>query len=228
MNRFDFLTAAVSLLFAFNSGLPASEGSRWDRNTGGEAIRVYLDDQLGSESPSALDDEEKEYDVDLIKAAQKKASFEFYNALMYRDPESWKGQIVCLTGEFPGTAGRSREYMRTEKEFYLQGEYNNHPIAVIVKLDHSLPVTIAYGKAVPRISPRQEIYVFGRLSGLENIMNEAGYSRALPVMQCLLIYDRDDRNFLRPLWVSSAYERPPEGTVTTDSLKYEFDRPKKR
>ena len=223
MKRYSVSTAIFALFLFSGAGVP---GNFSGRSGGGEGAPVRSASVSAESSIAAV--EEKEYDGEMIARTVKKADFEFYNALMYRDPESWKGQIVCLTGEFPGTAGRSREYMRNEKEFFLQGEYNKHPIAVIVKLDHSLPVVISYGKAVPLISPRQELYVFGRLSGLENVMNEAGYSRALPVMQSLLIYDKDDRNFLRPLWVSSAYERPLEGTVTTDSLKYEFDRPKPR
>jgi hypothetical protein len=133
-----------------------------------------------------------------------------------------------LLGTYPGTSARSRQFVYGDKEFFLQGSYNGHPVAVVVALDHSLPMQVSYDKAVPRISPLQELYVFGTLRGTENYMNESGFSRALPVLKCLLIYDKDDYSFRHPLWVSSGFERIPEGTVTVDSLKYEFDRPKPR
>jgi hypothetical protein len=41
-----------------------------------------------------------------------------------------------------------------------------------------------------------------------------------------MIYRSDDYAFSHPIWVTHAYRKLPEGTVTTDTLIYEFDKPK--
>ena len=223
MNRIHISYTAVALFLSSCAGVPGGESgvvggrSRVDVHPGNTRVVSF---------PSAM--EEKEYDGELIAKTIKKADFEFYNACIYSDPDSWKGRTVCVLGVYPGTGARSRQYARNNREFFMEGDYNGHPIALIVMLDHALPREVSYDKPVRTISPLQEIYVFGRLQGTDNIVSEEGYTRLLPVLKCLMIYDKDDDTFRRPLWASSVFERMPEGTVTTDSLNYEFDVPKKR
>jgi len=178
-------------------------------------------------SPSASQEiGEHTYDAEMISRTIKKANFEFYNALLYRDQATWIGRTVGVMGTYPGNGPSARVYTRNENEFYFAGSYNGRPIAIVAILDHPLPMSRMFDKAVPLISPLQEILIFGSIRGLENLMNDNGYSRAMPVMECLLIYDKDDYSFRKPLWVSSKFEQLPEGTVTVDSLKYEFDKGK--
>lgn len=191
-------------------------------NTRKETVKIGSPSQSGQNSSW----DEREYDAAKMKEATKKANFEFYNSLIYRDPEEWKGKIVGVIGKYPGTAGRSREFTRNKLEFYLFGTFNQHRVAVIVKLDHDLPVTVSFGNAVPKISPKDEILVIGRLLGTENILDEEGVQHATPILECLMIFQKDDISFQWPLWITTAFERLPDGTVTTDSLKYEFDPPK--
>lgn len=223
MKRIHISCTAVALFLSSCAGVPGGESgvvggrSRVDVHPGNTRVISF---------PSAM--EEKEYDGELIAKTIKKADFEFYNACIYSDPDSWKGRTVCVLGVYPGTGARSRQYARSNREFFMEGDYNGHPIALIVMLDHALPKEASFDKPVRTIAPTQEIYVFGTLRGTENIISESGFTRALPLLQCLLIYDKDDDTFRRPLWVSSVFERLSDGTVTTDSLKFEFDVPKKR
>ena len=162
----------------------------------------------------------------MINRTIRQATFEFYNALIYKDQAAWTGRTVGVAGVYPGTGPSARVYARNENEFYFAGMYNGRPISIVATLDHPLPMSKMFDKAVPLISPLQEIWIFGSIRGLENLMDDNGYSRAMPVMDCLLIYNKDDYSFRRPLWVSSRFEILPEGTVTVDSLKYEFDKKK--
>ena len=177
-------------------------------------------------SPVARDIEERSYDAEMIDRTIKRANFEFYNALLYRDQTTWTGKTVGVLGAYPGNGPNARIYARNENEFYLAGSYNGRSIGMVVVLDHPLPMSTMFDKAVPLISPLQEIMIFGSIRGLENMMDDNGYSRAMPVLECLLIYNKDDYSFRKPLWVNSKFERVPEGTVTVDSLKYEFDKRK--
>jgi hypothetical protein len=176
-----------------------------------------------SESPTI---EIKNYDAGRIVKIIRQASYEFYNGLMYRNPAAWKEKIVGVIGEYPGTGVRAQEFIGVspDREFGFSGSYNGRPITLIVKLDHPLPMQEMYGKMVPLLSPRMPITVFGILKEMEQKMDENGYTRAIPTMECLIIYDKEDYSFKRPLWINSKFELLPEGTVTVDSLKYEFDR----
>jgi hypothetical protein len=168
----------------------------------------------------------KRYDLTMIEKIIDRARYDFYNALMYRNPDEWSEKIVGVIGVFPGTGPRAEQFINISlsHEFHLNGSYNGRAIDVIVTIDHPLPMTAMYGKMVPVLSALQPITVFGVLKNLEQKMDENGYTRAIPSMECLLIYDKEDYSFKRPLWINSRLELLPEGTVTVDSLKYEFDR----
>ena len=223
MNRIHISYTAVAVFLSSCAGVPGGENG----SIGGSShINVHPGNTSVVSSPAMMDG--REFDAEMISKTTKNADFEFYNACIYKDPEAWKGRTVCVQAKFPGTGPRARQYVQSDREFYLTGEYNSHTIALIVKLDHALPKDGAYDKLVRTVAPQQDIYVFGKLLGLESTMTESGYTRTLPLLQCLLIYDKDDPTFRFPLWASSIFERMPDGTVTTDSLKYEFDMPKKR
>jgi hypothetical protein len=66
--------------------------------------------------------------------------------------------------------------------------------------------------------------MFGSIRGLDNFVSDDGFSRALPILECYMIYSQDDVSLERPLWITSKFARLREGTVTVDSLKYELDK----
>jgi hypothetical protein len=220
----SFMVTVASLGLILSSCVPGSRDGR--ESSERESVRVFAAERTGPAAWTKA--EEQPYDAFLIKEVQKKATFEFYNKLIYRDSASWKGQIVCLLGYYPGSSVQAREYVTGDDDFFLGGDYNGHPINMLVQLDHALPVQPGYGTAVPRLQPEQKIFVFGKLGGVRQFLSEEGYGRVLPYMRCLLIYDSNDPTFRQPLWVSSAFESTPDGTVTTDSLRYEFDVPRKK
>lgn len=191
-------------------------------NSGNRTVPVPSSEKRSPSSPADI--EERSYDTEMINRTIKQANFEFYNALLYRDQSAWTNRTIGVMGMYPGTGPSARVYTRNENEFYFAGSYNGRPIGIVTMLDHPLPMSKMFDKAVPLISPLQEILIFGTIRGLENLMDDNGYSRAMPVMECLLIYDKDDYSFRRPLWITSKFEKLPEGTVTVDSLKYEFDK----
>lgn len=170
--------------------------------------------------------EQINYDKGLIDQTMRAATFEFSNRLMYRDPAAWTGRIVAIIGGYPGTGPRSKEFVQNENQFFLRGDYNGGPIRVLVNLDHPLPRREVFGGSSPLLSYGQTLFVFGKLSTLKNVMDDDGNTRAIIQMDCILIFDGDDFKFQRPLWVTARYEQLPDGTVTTDTLIYEFDKPK--
>jgi hypothetical protein len=195
-----------------------------ENNSRNRTIAVQLGEKESPSTPPGIED--RTYDAEMINRTIKQASFEFYNALLYRDQSAWTGRTVGVLGKYPGNGPIARVYTTNENEFYIDGSYNGRPIGIVAMLDHPLPMSRIFDKAVPLISSLQELLVFGSIRGLENLMDDNGYSRAMPVIEYLLIYDKDDYSFRKPLWVSSKFEKLPEGTVTVDSLKYEFDKRK--
>jgi len=219
----SFIINLSCFVLVFFSNCAATD-TTVDNNSRNRTIAVQSSEKGSPSTPPDIED--RTYDAEMINRTIKQASFEFYNALLYRNQSAWTGRTVGVVGMYPGTGPSARVYTRNENEFYFTGSYNGRPIAVVEVLDHPLPMSRIFDKAVPLISPLQEILIFGSIRGLENLMDDNGYSRAMPVIECLLIYDKDDYSFRRPLWVSSKFEKLPEGTVTVDSLKYEFDKRK--
>lgn len=219
----SFLINLSCFVFVFFSSCATTDNTV-DNNSRNRTIAVQSSEKRSPSTPPEI--EERSYDAEMINRTIKQASFEFYNALLYRDQSSWTGRTVGVSGMYPGNGPSARVYTRNENEFYFAGSYNGRPIALVAVLDHPLQMIRIFDKAVPLISPLQEILIFGSIRGLENLMDDNGYSRAMPVMEGLLIYDKDDYSFRKPLWVSSKFEKLPEGTVTVDSLKYEFDKRK--
>jgi hypothetical protein len=219
----SFLINLSCFVFVFFSNC-ATTDTTVDNNSHNGTIAVQSSEKSSASTPPDI--EESNYDTEMINRTIKQANFEFYNALLYRDQSAWTGRTVGVLGMYPGNRPSVRVYTRNENEFYFAGSYNGRPIGIVAMLDHPLPMSRIFDKAVPLISPLQEILVFGSIRGLENLMDDNGYSCAMPVIECLLIYDKDDYSFRKPLWVSSKFEKLPEGTVTVDSLKYEFDKRK--
>jgi hypothetical protein len=169
--------------------------------------------------------ERNKYDAGLIERTKKAAVWDFNNRKMYRDPTAWTGKIVAIVGEYPGTGAHATMFVENDNQFMLSG-YNNSNVSVLVNLDHPLPRREAFGKSYPLIGPEQKLNVFGRIGKMKNLMDDDGNVRAIIQMDCILIFDVEDYSFQKPYWVTAKYEQLPDGTVTTDSLIYEFDKSK--
>jgi hypothetical protein len=165
------------------------------------------------------------YDKELMAHVVKNAYYDFYNAQMYKNEKTWRKKVVAIYGHYSG--GAADALMPVENSsgdwFYLESYYNNHAANVAVLLDHPLPLQMNSGDAFRGIAPGEDVVVFGDLLDLEKFLFDDGTTHLLPVVRCLMIYDNDDRNFQYPRWVSSRLRIPPEGTVTVDSLQFEYD-----
>jgi len=191
----SFLINLSCFVFVFFSNC-ATTDTTVDINSHNGTIAVQSSEKSSASTPPDI--EESNYDTEMINRTIKQANFEFYNALLYRDQSAWTGRTVGVLGMYPGNRPSARVYTRNENEFYFAGSYNGRPIDIVAMLDHPLPMSRIFDKAVPLISPLQEILVFGSIRGLENLMDDNGYSRAMPVIECLLIYDKDDYSFRKP------------------------------
>ncbi len=165
------------------------------------------------------------YDKELMAHILKNAYYDFYNAQMYKNESAWRNKIVAIYGHYSGQSSNALMQVGASSDnwFYLESYYNNHAANVAVQLDHPLPIQVNAGDAFRGIAPGDDIVVFGTLRDLEKFLFDDGTTRLLPVVRGLMIYDDDDRNFQYPRWVSSRLRIPPEGTVTVDSLLFEYD-----
>ena len=216
------LGGVAILLSLFTYSCSLEEWAASSKKTTESVVVISTSSVEQAKSPTV---EPINYDKGLIDQTMRAAPFEFNNRLMYRDPAAWTGRVVAITGLYPGTGTRAKEFVENDNQFFLRGDYNG-PIRVLVNLDHPLPRREIFGGSSPLLSGGQTLFVFGKLSTLKNVMDDDGNTRAIIQMDCILIFDGDDFKFQRPLWVTAKYEQLPDGTVTTDTLIYEFDRRK--
>ncbi|NUN08400.1 MAG: hypothetical protein HUU54_04415 [Ignavibacteriaceae bacterium] len=138
-----------------------------------------------------------------IESVKKKANFDVTNVKVMRNPSEWRGRTISLSGSvvLQPILGEINDV------FELRGTNDGFTINFIVHLDHPLPNQTNIGESIRTVSPGKEVRVFGILRGVEAYIGESGYRRELPVMDCLLIYDRNDFYLNRPLWISKDFER---------------------
>lgn len=165
------------------------------------------------------------YDKKLMAHIVKNAYYDFYNARMYENEHAWRNKVIAVYGHYSGPVADALMPVENSPDnwFYLESYYNNHAANVAVRLDHPLPLQMSSGDVFRGIAPGEDVVVFGDLLDLEKFLFDDGTTHLLPVVRCLMIYDNDDRNFQYPRWVSSRLRIPPEGTVTVDSLQFEYD-----
>jgi hypothetical protein len=143
--------------------------------------------------------------------------------MILRDTAAWIGRIVELYGMPPGSGLRSKDIICENNEIELSGSYDGISTRGIGKLDHPWPREMVFGKSVPF---SHGVRVLGRISGLRKMIGDDGIVRAFVVLECLAMYGGHDLPNQKPVWVTEQFRELPEGTVTTDSLIYEFDKPK--
>lgn len=138
-----------------------------------------------------------------IESVKKKANYDVTNVKVMRKPSEWRGRTISLCGAvvIQPILGD------VDNVFELRGTNDGFAINFIVHLDQPLPSQNNIGESIRTISPGKEIRVFGIVRGVEGYIGESGYRRELPVMDCLIIYDRNDFYMNRPLWISKDLER---------------------
>lgn len=148
-----------------------------------------------------------------IKSAEKKSStnlkdvissarYDVDNIHIYTNPNEFIGKIISTRGIFV----EQKFFKDKEKKFIISGSNNGHPAEYLVYLDHPLPKQTKIGENVQVISTASGIRVFGWLKNLEDYMTESGVKKQLPVLEAIAIYNIDDRDLLKPVWVNLLYE----------------------
>jgi hypothetical protein len=166
-----------------------------------------------------------DYDSEFIARTIKESTDTISLRSFLRDTAAWIGRIVRLGGGPPPPKKdlRNRQFLEGDNEIFLGGYYNKLPFRAIGYLNHPWPSSIIFGKSVPI---DYGLIVFGRILGLKRMMSDDGLMRAFANVECLAMFDSKDLTYSKPLWVTEQFRQLPEGTVTTDSLIYEIDKPK--
>lgn len=144
-------------------------------------------------------------DNQAISRIKESANYDFYNELMYRSPQDWVGKIIAFTGviaDYPVIV-RGRDIVQVSGT--SGGDYAN----IVAFLDQPLPekpLTVADRTAT--VTRGQRVIIVGRLTPSEEFVNKYGSRFFLPTMDCLMIYNGEDRELSNPLWVSKTLKRP--------------------
>lgn len=167
-------------------------------------------------------DKQLSYDEKGIKKIISRATYDVYNRMIYNDPEGWKGKIISVSGIIT-----EKPVIYIEKNhIQITGNIGNNPngdyFNFIIKLDHPLPVQTRIDQNVKKIVRGEQYRVFIKFRELKDFLNDYGQVQRLSLTDCLLIYKADDFSFNDPIWVSQNLELLPNGRVTIDSIKYNF------
>lgn len=145
-----------------------------------------------------------DYDATALSAVVRQASFEFYNELLYRDEPAWKGRVISFSGymvDRPAIGKGKSPYIQ------LMGNGVNGLISVIAQYDGKLPVKQVYGTDVPVVTTGQHLRFLAEIRTAENFLSVNGVWMYLPVVKLLAIYQQDDAELKRALWVSRELRR---------------------
>lgn len=145
-----------------------------------------------------------DYDATALSAVVRQASFEFYNELLYRDEPAWKGRVISFSGymvDRPAIGKGKSPYIQ------LMGNGVNGLISVIAQYDGKLPVKQVYGTEVPVVTTGQHLRFLAEIRTAENFLSVNGVWMYLPVVKLLAIYQQDDAELKRALWVSRELRR---------------------
>jgi hypothetical protein len=159
-----------------------------------------------------------EYDANQILKVLQRANFDFYNALIYKDEKSWEGTLVSLAGNMVEQPVITSE----QNVIQLIGTSGGDYADIVAYLDHPLPMQMTISEQVHLLTRGRSIRIFGVLQTCKDFVDKYGQRLYLPTMECLLIYDQDDRFFSEPLWISDTLKKRREGEVIIekDSIKY--------
>lgn len=114
----SFIINLSWFIFLFFSNC-ATTDTTVDNNSRNRTIAIQSSEKGSLSTP--LDIEERTYDAEMINRTIKQASFEFYNALLYRNQSAWTGRTVGAVGMYPGSGPSARVYKETRMSFILQG-----------------------------------------------------------------------------------------------------------
>jgi hypothetical protein len=147
----------------------------------------------------------EDYDNLAISKTLERAEIDFYNAQMYKDQQGWVGKTVVIYGSI-----LAKPVILPEKKEYIQisGSSNSgEPVNVVAYLDSPLPTPRNVADQSPTVSKGVPLRIFGVLQKCRDLVDQSGYVRYLPAMECLLIYAGDDRSYTHPLWASQFFKR---------------------
>lgn len=138
----------------------------------------------------------------VIENVIDRASFEFSNESMYRDQNKWIGKTIA----FQGTFTRHPSILNSDKPYEecFGSNADKDPVDVIVFFDSPLlvePKDVTSGQSV---TTTEVFRVFGIVQKCREVITRTGNVRVLPVLDLLLVYRADDREFRYPVWVSTS------------------------
>jgi len=140
-----------------------------------------------------------------IKKIIDRADYTFANRLLYKDAQQWVGKTVMFRGTIV-----ERPIIIPGEKLYIQisGRNNGGDVVnVVAFLDNPLPTPNTYAGNVTSISPGSRVSVYGMVQKPRDFVDESGYVRFLPTLDCLILYDFDDRDNERPLWTCMTLKR---------------------
>jgi hypothetical protein len=132
----------------------------------------------------------------------KSAKHEVSNIMIYNNFSNYQGKVIAALG----IIAQQKFLLNNTTSFYLSGQANGYAVNFVINLDHPLKDQNKINEDIEPITVGKFIRIFGRLKEVKDFLLEDGSTRKLPVLEAIVIYSGDDRNFVRPLWLSLLYE----------------------